>query len=163
MIKLPAAGADGKAVQGRFALPSPSPGDWLPEPVPVADAEEEADDLGAAADMFRAKSSATAGDSTGALTTTGAGTLRGTEGMANTDTVRARLFRFELFFLADTPVCMVNSTTTTDIAMIDIRTGLTIFDSPLATASFQAHFLAGFAICFIPGSGEIEACDFTNE
>jgi hypothetical protein len=83
-------------------------------------------------------------DSTGGVTITD--TLRCAEGMTNTLRT-ARLFRFELFFLADTPICMVNSTSTTDIAMIDIRTGLTIFDfSFLRPPVFQTRLNSRFEI-----------------
>ena len=52
--------------------------------------------------------------------------------MNNIGTLRAtRLFRFELFFLADTSNWNANSTSTAEIAMIEIR-DLDIFDSPFA-------------------------------
>jgi hypothetical protein len=80
--------------------------------------------------------SGTVGDSVGAVMITG--TPGRTEGMTNTDTLRAaRLFRFELFFLADTSICMADSTTTADNAMIDIRTGLTILILLLRPPVFQ--------------------------
>jgi hypothetical protein len=117
----------------------------VPEPFVVADADD-IDDVGCDdADMLRKKPSATAGDNAGGVTTIGA--LRATTGITNTGALRAvRLFRFELFFLAETPICMVNSTSTTDIAMIEIRTGLTIFDSPFGTASLSGRFVSGFEI-----------------
>jgi len=123
MIKLPAAGLDGRTDQG--LLPSLSPPEAeVPEPDPVVDVDEELVARCVDAAMLTKVSVATTGDSTGGMKITGR--LRSAEGMTNTLRA-ARLFRFELFFLADTPICMVNSTSTTDIAMIDIRTGLTIF------------------------------------
>src|SRR4030095_454130 len=136
MIKDPAVGADGKRSQfGFFPLPSPSP---LPKPFPVAAAAAGAAGCGAWVGVSERMKGAplTRGVSTGGVTITG--TLRTTGAMKITGVLRAtRLFRFELFFLADTPICKVNTTRTTDIAMISIRTGLTIIDSPFATATFQ--------------------------
>jgi hypothetical protein len=95
--------------------------------------------------MLRVKSPADV--STGGLTTTAFATLCGIAGMMITGALRvARFFRFELFFLADTPICMVKSTSTTDIAIIDIRTGLTIFASPFASANGPVVFLAVWEI-----------------
>jgi hypothetical protein len=137
MIKDPAVGADGKRSQvGFFPMPSLSP---LPEPFPVpAAAAAGAAGCGAWVGVSERMKVAplTAGVSTGGVTITG--TLRNTGAMKITGVLRAtRLFRFELFFLADTPICKVNSTRITDIAMISIRTGLTIFDSPLRQPLFQ--------------------------
>jgi hypothetical protein len=93
--------------------------------------------------MLMKELSAAAGDNVGGVTITG--TLRCTGAMKITGTLRAvRFFRFVLFFLADTSICMADSTSTADIAMINIRTGLTIFDSPFATAVFQTRFFSCF-------------------
>jgi hypothetical protein len=128
MIKDPAVGADGKRRKvGLFPSPSLSP---LPEPVPAVGAAGVAGAAGWGAGVGvpeRMKvAPVTARVSTGEVTITG--TLLPTGAMKTTGALRAtRLFRFELFFLADTPTCNVNSITTKDIAMIDIRTGLSIF------------------------------------
>ncbi len=117
----------------------------MPEPDPVVDVDEELVARCVDAAMLTKVSVATTGDSTGGMKITGP--LRSAEGMATTGTLRAdRLFRFELFFFADTPICMVNNTSTTDIAMIDIRTGLTIFDSPFATTYVSNPLFSGFEL-----------------
>jgi hypothetical protein len=64
-------------------------------------------------------------------------------GMTKIGTLRAALLFFLFLFLADTPICMVNSINTTDKAMSDSRTGLTIFDLLLATASVPTPILNG--------------------
>jgi hypothetical protein len=67
-----------------------------------------------------------ADDRMGGVTITG--TLRSTGAIKTTGTfLNTRLFRFELFFFADMPTGMANSTIISDTAMNDIRTGLTIF------------------------------------
>ena len=147
MTKLPAAGAFGTSDQGLFPLLSPL-GLLMLELLPVASTDEAADVPCVGADMWMRESSATAGDSTGAVTINC--TLRCTGAMKITGTLRAaRLFRFELFFLADTPICIVNSTSTADRATIDIRTGLTIFDSPFASASVPSSLLSGLEDVFV--------------
>src|SRR6266540_2492091 len=147
MIKLPAAGLDGRTDQG--LLPSLSPPELpMPEPLTVVDVDEELVARCVDAAMLTSVSVATAGDSTGSVTTTG--TFRCTGAMNITGTLRSeRVFRFELFFLADTPICMVNSTSTADRATIDIRTGLTIFDSPFASASVPSSLLSGLEDVFV--------------
>jgi hypothetical protein len=132
MINDPAVGADGKRRKFCLLSLSPSP---TPEPLSVAGVAGAAG-WGACVGVSERMKVApvTAGVSTGEVTITG--TLRPTGAMKITGTLRAtRLFRFELFFLANTPTCKVNSIRITDIAMINVRTGLTIFDSPFATAT----------------------------
>src|SRR6187455_2946842 len=141
MIKLPALGVNGRTAQAFLTLPSVSPPPWLAEPPPAVGAGEAADPAwfvagGAWAFMKEVLPSTTAGVSTGAATTTG--TLRTTRGITITVTFCAlRFFRFEIFFFADTPSGTVKSTSTTEIAIIDTRTGLTIFGSPLRPLVFQ--------------------------
>jgi hypothetical protein len=78
------------------------------------------------------------------------GTPGRTEGMTNTDTLRAaRFFRFALFFLAATSICMADSTSIADMAMIDMRNGLTICDSPFVTAGVPSPLLSGFENVFV--------------
>lgn len=126
IIKLPAAGVNGRVVQAFLPLPSLSPLPWLLEPPPAVGAEEALDaDCFDAGALMKEKSPVTTGDSTGDVTITG--TLRATRGITITATPRAaRFFRFELFFLAEAPIDNEKSTAIADIAMIDIRTDLTI-------------------------------------
>jgi hypothetical protein len=123
MINDPAVGADGKRRKVSLLSLSPSPN---PEPFGEAAAAGAAGWGACVGVLERMKvAPVTARVSTGEVTITG--TLLPTGFMKATGALRAtRLFRFELFFLADTLTCNVNSITTTDIAMIDIRTGLTI-------------------------------------
>src|SRR5258708_2310818 len=125
MSKVPARVADGIAgpiVMRPFAFLAPPLSPARPMLIPpVLAGAEGATRVGAA--LFTKVSSppvvASAGENTGGVTTTGV--------------LRAVLcLRFELFFLAATPICRVNRTSTVEIAMIDIRTGLRIFDSPFS-------------------------------
>jgi hypothetical protein len=110
-----------------FLLVSPSPTLSIPTPprlTGVAGADGGTCD-GVA--LFMSMSSATVGANVGGSTIIGA--------------LRAVFLRFEFFFLASTPICIVSSKNTTEIASIDIRTGLHIFDSPFATTNFPNLYL----------------------
>jgi hypothetical protein len=130
MTRLPAAGAFGNVDHGRF--PSLSPG-------PVATGGDGA--AVCATGALVTENSSLIADRTGgvmilvALRLVAGATIIGV-GITNTGTLRTvRLFRFELFFFAETPICAVNMTSITDIARIEIRTGLTILILLLTTAN----------------------------
>jgi hypothetical protein len=78
------------------------------------------------------------------------GTPAGSERVPNTDTLRVvRAFRFELFFLADTSICIAESTSNADNPMINVRAGLTIFRFSLSCPSqFKHSVLACFEVMF---------------
>jgi hypothetical protein len=115
-----------------FLLVSPSPTLSIPTP-PRLTGVAGAD--GATCDgvaLFMSMSSATIGENVG----------ENVGGSTITGALRVVLFlRFEFFFLASTPICIVSSKNTTEIASIDIRTGLHIFDSPFATTNFPNLYL----------------------